>query len=184
MSLLTDPLAGLSDDSDDDSDAGSTKSNSDDTGVKQPYAPARKAPDQVKQTINFEDLEKAGWETEDLQKSSLYEKVRGPTREEQEHKRRLEEDSKKKDEEENAEKNAEDMARAQKQAAEMEALMRNAGNRDREKAGVKDKETVRQKNKRKEKLGQAKFTLKDDRDCNNPFIEQSNDAHVQKKARR
>ena len=80
MSLLADPV--ISDDSDDEdgSDAGSTKSNSDE--ITQPYAPARKAPSPVKQVVNFEDLEKAGWDGDDLQKSSLYEKVRGPNKEE------------------------------------------------------------------------------------------------------
>ena len=45
--------------------------------------------------------------------------------------------------------------------AEAAARARAAANRDRD----RDRETTRQKNKRKEQRGQAKFTLKEGRDC-------------------
>ncbi|CAK9089647.1 unnamed protein product [Durusdinium trenchii] len=50
--------------------------------------------------------------------------------------------------------------------------------RDRKRAGVQDGESVRKKNSRKMKLGQATFSLKDDRDCVNPFIDASTASHV------
>ncbi|CAE7586928.1 unnamed protein product, partial [Symbiodinium necroappetens] len=60
---------------------------------------------------------------------------------------------------------------------ELEALEK-AKIRDRKRAGVQDGESIRKKNARKMKMGQANFSLKDDRDCVNPFIDHSNDAHV------
>lgn len=77
-------------------------------------------------------------------------------------------------------KQKEDQARALKQAKEVQLLM-NASQKDRDKAGVKKGETTREKNKRKQKLGQANFTLKDDRDVTNPLINQSNEDYVQKR---
>jgi len=50
--------------------------------------------------------------------------------------------------------------------------------RDRKRAGVRAAENNRQKNARKMKLGQAQFSLKDDRDCVNPFVDHSQDPHV------
>ncbi|CAE8612235.1 unnamed protein product, partial [Polarella glacialis] len=51
--------------------------------------------------------------------------------------------------------------------------------RDKKRAGVPDgQETNRQKNARKMKAGQATFSLKDDRDCTNPFIDSSQASHV------
>eukprot|EP00913_Durusdinium_trenchii_P034877 g32625.t1 len=47
-----------------------------------------------------------------------------------------------------------------------------------QRAGVQDGESVRKKNSRKMKLGQATFSLKDDRDCVNPFIDASTASHV------
>ncbi|CAJ1386011.1 unnamed protein product, partial [Effrenium voratum] len=50
--------------------------------------------------------------------------------------------------------------------------------RDRKRAGVQDGENNRKKNARKMKMGQATFSLKDDRDCVNPFIDSSTASHV------
>mmetsp|Transcript_38747 Transcript_38747/g.91119 ORF Transcript_38747/g.91119 Transcript_38747/m.91119 type:complete len:186 (-) Transcript_38747:113-670(-) len=58
-----------------------------------------------------------------------------------------------------------------------EILMR-AAQRDRKRAGVSDQESVRKKNSRKMKMGQANFSLKDDRDCVNPFVDNSQAPHV------
>merc|ERR1711933_385424 len=65
---------------------------------------------------------------------------------------------------------------------EAEALRRTlekAAMRDRKRAGMGCGETIRQKNARKMKLGQSTFSLKDERDCVNPFVDNSNDPHVQ-----
>mmetsp|Transcript_10774 Transcript_10774/g.23992 ORF Transcript_10774/g.23992 Transcript_10774/m.23992 type:complete len:182 (+) Transcript_10774:101-646(+) len=59
----------------------------------------------------------------------------------------------------------------------LEALAR-AAQRDRKRVGVAEQESVRKKNARKMKLGQANFSLKDDRDCVNPFVDHSNAPHV------
>eukprot|EP00930_Biecheleria_cincta_P073084 TRINITY_DN60406_c0_g1_i1.p1 TRINITY_DN60406_c0_g1~~TRINITY_DN60406_c0_g1_i1.p1 ORF type:complete len:179 (-),score=42.73 TRINITY_DN60406_c0_g1_i1:272-808(-) len=65
-------------------------------------------------------------------------------------------------------------------AIEPEALeaLQKAKQRDRKRAGVHGTETNRQKNARKMKMGQASFSLKDDRDCVNPFVDKSNAPHV------
>mmetsp|Transcript_9021 Transcript_9021/g.23360 ORF Transcript_9021/g.23360 Transcript_9021/m.23360 type:complete len:198 (-) Transcript_9021:99-692(-) len=70
-------------------------------------------------------------------------------------------------------------AELQKQAdQERKDIMLKAQARDKKRAGVGEKETNRQKNARKAKMGQANFSLKDDRDCVNPFVDHSNDSHV------
>lgn len=60
---------------------------------------------------------------------------------------------------------------------ELETLQK-AKLRDRKRAGIHGAENNRQKNARKMKLGQANFSLKDDRDCVNPFIDSSTASHV------
>merc|ERR1712039_798930 len=72
-------------------------------------------------------------------------------------------------------------ARAAKLALQEEtkAALLKAKERDRKRAGRNDGETNRQKNARKMKAGQASFSLKDDRDCVNPFVDKSQAPHVQ-----
>jgi len=63
--------------------------------------------------------------------------------------------------------------------ADLEAMIKSR-ERNRKRAGLKDgPENNRQKNARKMKMGQASFSLKDDRDCTNPFVDSSTSAHVQ-----
>mmetsp|Transcript_63129 Transcript_63129/g.133260 ORF Transcript_63129/g.133260 Transcript_63129/m.133260 type:complete len:195 (+) Transcript_63129:85-669(+) len=62
--------------------------------------------------------------------------------------------------------------------ADLEALER-AKLKSRKRAGTDGHETIRQKNARKMKMGQANFSLKDDRDCVNPFVDTSTASHVQ-----
>mmetsp|Transcript_80763 Transcript_80763/g.127569 ORF Transcript_80763/g.127569 Transcript_80763/m.127569 type:complete len:174 (+) Transcript_80763:29-550(+) len=64
------------------------------------------------------------------------------------------------------------------QVAEDLKTLEKAKLRDRKRAGVQDGESNRKKNARKMKMGQATFSLKDDRDCVNPFIDQSDASHV------
>eukprot|EP00435_Cladocopium_sp_Y103_P000895 s512_g1.t1 len=64
------------------------------------------------------------------------------------------------------------------QVAEDLKALEKAKLRDRKRAGVQDGESNRKKNARKMKMGQATFSLKDDRDCVNPFIDQSDASHV------
>lgn len=63
---------------------------------------------------------------------------------------------------------------------EQSGALAKAAERDRLKAGKKGFETTRQKNARKQKMGQANFTLKDDRDCTNPFVSGSDAPHVKR----
>ncbi|CAK0894867.1 unnamed protein product [Prorocentrum cordatum] len=74
------------------------------------------------------------------------------------------------------------LSRAAAIAAEAEELKQaalRAAERDRKRAGVNAGESNRQKNARKMKMGQASFSLKDDRDCTNPFVDSSHAPHVQ-----
>eukprot|EP00928_Gymnodinium_smaydae_P037531 TRINITY_DN26031_c0_g2_i1.p1 TRINITY_DN26031_c0_g2~~TRINITY_DN26031_c0_g2_i1.p1 ORF type:complete len:214 (+),score=67.20 TRINITY_DN26031_c0_g2_i1:78-719(+) len=74
-------------------------------------------------------------------------------------------------------------AAKEREAEEMRLALEKAKQRDRKRAGVGGREnpheTNRQKNARKMKMGQASFSLKDDRDCVNPFVDNSTASHVQ-----
>eukprot|EP00929_Paragymnodinium_shiwhaense_P060925 TRINITY_DN30414_c0_g2_i1.p2 TRINITY_DN30414_c0_g2~~TRINITY_DN30414_c0_g2_i1.p2 ORF type:complete len:186 (-),score=73.11 TRINITY_DN30414_c0_g2_i1:16-573(-) len=77
---------------------------------------------------------------------------------------------------------AEKRAREEEEAAadaERRQILEKAQLRDRKRAGVQDGESNRKKNARKMKMGQANFSLKDDRDCVNPFVDNSQAKHVQ-----
>lgn len=63
------------------------------------------------------------------------------------------------------------------ESEELDILLK-ASQRDKKRAGMQGAETTRQKNARKMKLGQSTFSLKDDRDCINPFVDKSNAPHV------
>jgi len=65
-----------------------------------------------------------------------------------------------------------------KETENTKEILTKAAMRDRKRAGVNGYESTRQKNARKMKMGQANFSLKDDRDCVNPFIDSSHDPHV------
>lgn len=91
---------------------------------------------------------------------------------------------------------------AKMQEQEIEALMNRAAFRDRKKAGLSNAdararsneignvpkgyglshwgENIRVRNKRKGEMGQAQWSLKDDRDCVNPFVDHSHQEHVKR----
>mmetsp|Transcript_23083 Transcript_23083/g.36880 ORF Transcript_23083/g.36880 Transcript_23083/m.36880 type:complete len:183 (+) Transcript_23083:60-608(+) len=70
-------------------------------------------------------------------------------------------------------------ADAAREEEERKRLIMQAAERDRKRAGRNLDESNRQKNARKMKAGQASFSLKDDRDCVNPFVDSSQAPHVQ-----
>mmetsp|Transcript_115361 Transcript_115361/g.326009 ORF Transcript_115361/g.326009 Transcript_115361/m.326009 type:complete len:187 (+) Transcript_115361:101-661(+) len=77
-----------------------------------------------------------------------------------------------------SEMNAAERAAKLSEAAAIREALEKAAARDRKRAGVLDSESTRKKNARKMKMGQASFSLKDDRDCVNPFVDSSHDPHV------
>merc|ERR1719311_1560429 len=68
-------------------------------------------------------------------------------------------------------KEAAERAKAEEAARKKEAEDAfNAGWMNKKDDPDKKKETTREKNNRKQKWGQATFSLKDDRDCTNPYV--------------
>mmetsp|Transcript_53479 Transcript_53479/g.122397 ORF Transcript_53479/g.122397 Transcript_53479/m.122397 type:complete len:171 (-) Transcript_53479:71-583(-) len=116
-----------------------------------------------KRKLNFEDLQKFGYESESLAESDAY---RRSGEEAQAAKEAAEETERQRQEAKVAQDEAEKAVVAAAEVAKVEQALN------------KPKENTRQRNERKMKAGQAQFSLKDDRDCVNPFVDQSQASHV------
>lgn len=194
LALISDELG----DSDDDED--------DDDPVEEPDAKRQRSND-----IDFKSLQKAGFQTQSLEDSEMYQKewaarLKKDTQDEEEKKRIAEE---KKAETEAliassrfVERREQELEAGKVQEQEIERLLESQAYKARRKAGLSNAdararsfevgnvpkgyglshvgENIRVRNKRKGEMGQAQWSLKDDRDCINPFVDSSHAEHVKR----